>query len=141
MKKLLSRLFVGAAVASTGTATAADLSKALPPLFGWSGCYAGGARKFEHVDSICRELIHLSRAEPSQPRQLEGGPPEIDTGDGAENIDFDSFYPSHHQSRIYPKIDPNSATGGCHPDPAPLDRKILADCCRAHPVQSIATEF
>jgi len=43
MKKLLSRLFVAAAVASAGTATAADLSKAPTPLFGWSGCYAGGA--------------------------------------------------------------------------------------------------
>src|SRR6516165_1417561 len=38
MKKLLSRLFVAAGVASAGTATAADLSKAPPPLFGWSGC-------------------------------------------------------------------------------------------------------
>ena len=43
MKKLLSRLFVAAAVASAETATAADLSKAPTPLFGWSGCYAGGA--------------------------------------------------------------------------------------------------
>jgi outer membrane immunogenic protein len=43
VKKLLSRLFVGATVFLAGTATAADLSKAPPPLFGWSGCYAGGA--------------------------------------------------------------------------------------------------
>ena len=43
MKKLLSRLFVGAAVVSAGTAEAADLSQAPSPLFGWSGCYAGGA--------------------------------------------------------------------------------------------------
>jgi hypothetical protein len=43
VKKLLLRLFVGAVVVSAGTATAADLIKAPPPLFGWSGCYAGGA--------------------------------------------------------------------------------------------------
>jgi hypothetical protein len=67
----------------------------------------------------------LSRAESSQPRQLEGGPPEIDAGDGAENVDLDSFYPSHHQSSISPEIDPNSATGGCHPDPAALDGEMF----------------
>jgi hypothetical protein len=102
-------------------------------------------KAWDEVASISRCLGHLlgnhagarkvslypitpSRAESSQPWQFEGGSPEIDTGDDAENIDLDSFYPSHHQSRISPKTDPNSATGGCHPNPAALDREILADC-------------
>jgi outer membrane immunogenic protein len=45
MKKLLSRMFAGAAVVAAGSASAADLSiynKAPPPAFSWSGCYIGG---------------------------------------------------------------------------------------------------
>jgi hypothetical protein len=57
-----------------------------------------GARK------ISLHPTTLSRAESSQPWQLEGGPSEIDPGDGAENVDLDSFYPSHYQSRISPRL-------------------------------------
>ena len=88
------------------------------------------ARKSRGSAQVSHYPTILSRTESSQPWQLEGGPPEIDTGDGAENVDLDSFYPSHHQSRISPDIDPNSAPGGCHPDPPALDREILADCRR-----------
>ena len=69
----------------------------------------------------------LLQPEPPQTRKFEGGTAKVQPSYGTQYVDLNAFYPSKSEAPITTEIDANACAGWRQPDPAAVNREVLAN--------------